>query len=113
MQHLLSFVDEADEKLFQEREKQIHPIQDDKIVTAWNGMMVSPLAIAGEVLAEPRYVDAAMRAANFILKHNLDGAGELLRVNLQGNSSIPADQEDYAYFVQALLALYDVTSETE
>jgi len=113
LRQFLSFADEADKKLRREREKRIHPLRDDKIVTAWNGMMVSSLAIAGEVLTEQRYVDAAIGAANFILKHNLDEAGELLRVNLRGNASIPAAQEDYAYFVQALLALYDVTGDTD
>jgi len=112
LKRLVSFVNEAGKKLLQEREGRIHPLRDDKIITAWNGMMISALAVSGEVLDEPRYIDAAIRAAKFLLKHNVDEAGALLRVHLHGSSSISATQEDYAYLAQALIALYDVTGET-
>ena len=111
MKRLVLFINEAGKKLLNEREKRIHPLRDAKILTAWNGMMISALAVSGDAMDEPRYVDAAIRAAKFLLKHNVDEANALLRVHLHGSSSIPATQEDYAYLAQALIALYDVTGE--
>ncbi len=112
LQQFVSDVDDANSTLLQVREKRVHPLRDDKIVTAWNGMMISTLAIAGEVLKEPRYVDAAIRCAKFLLEQNVVQDNTLFRVHLLGKSSIPAAQEDYAYLAQALLTLYDVTGQS-
>ena len=104
-------VDRIRETLYQTREKREHPLRDQKILTAWNGMMISSLAQAGVLLGEPRYTKAASQAALFIWQHNRKGAGELSRVHLQGSSSIDAQQEDYAYFAEGLIHLYDATNE--
>lgn len=95
--------------LYQVREQRPHPARDEKIVTAWNGMMITTLALAGQQLSEPQYTEAAIRAAEFIWRHNRKSTGVLYRVHLNGNSSVAASQEDYAWLGEALIALYDVT----
>ncbi|MFT5599550.1 MAG: hypothetical protein ACI9YO_002941 [Gammaproteobacteria bacterium] len=104
-------LDRIRETLYQAREKRVHPLRDEKILTAWNGMMITSLAQAGVLLDEPRYTNAAVRAAQFIWQHNRKNLGELKRVHLNGSSSIDAQQEDYAYFAEGLIHLYDVTNE--
>ena len=99
------------EKLRIKREERIHPYRDEKIVTAWNGMMITSLAIAGELLNDQRYREAAITAAQFIWKHNRADDGGLWRTHLHGSSSIDATQEDYAYYAEALLQLYDMTGD--
>ncbi|MEE9411952.1 MAG: DUF255 domain-containing protein [Methylococcales bacterium] len=95
-----------------EREKRIHPLRDDKVVTAWNGMMIVALAEAGDALQEPRYTTAAINAAEFLWKAHRKQDNSLWRASLNDNASIPASQEDYAYLAEAFLSLYDVSGET-
>jgi len=90
------------------REARPHPLRDDKILTAWNGLMISAMAVGGRVLAEPRYVDAAARAANFVLAH-LRKDGRLQRSWRDGRSSGPGFLEDDAFYVAGLLDLYEAT----
>ncbi len=106
---LLSRVDRIRERLYQSRETREHPLRDEKILTAWNGMMISTLAQAGVLLDEPGYTDAAVRAAEFVWQHNRQDTGELWRVHLDGSSSIKAQQQDYAYLAEALVHVYDAT----
>jgi uncharacterized protein len=87
------------------REARPHPLRDDKVLTAWNGLMISALANAGRILAEPRYVDAAARAADFLLATSVDG--RLQRSWKDGRVSGPGFLEDDAFFVAALLDLYE------
>ncbi|WP_275099688.1 DUF255 domain-containing protein [Sedimenticola hydrogenitrophicus] len=108
---LLDHIDRIRERLYQAREARPHPLRDDKILTAWNGMMITTLAQAGDLLGEPRYTEAAARAARFLWEQNHRETGELWRVHLDGSSSIPALQEDYAYFAEGLLQLYDGTGD--
>jgi uncharacterized protein YyaL (SSP411 family) len=82
------------------------PHLDDKILTAWNGLMISAFALAGAVLNEPRYVEAARRAADFIVTRMYED-GVLLRRYRAGDAAIPGFLDDYAMFVQALLDLYE------
>lgn len=106
------------------RAKRVPPFRDEKILTAWNGLMISALARAGRALREERFTEAAKRATEFILGRLVDGEGNLLR-RFKGAGSAPAsvvgfaqteDQvaihgflEDYAYFAAALLDLYEAT----
>ena len=85
-----------------------HPLRDEKILTAWNGLMISALAFAGRVLGESRYVAAAVRAADFILAE-MRPAGRLQRSWKDGRSSGPGFLEDNAFFVAGLLDLYEAT----
>ncbi|MGA7234832.1 MAG: thioredoxin domain-containing protein [Bryobacteraceae bacterium] len=92
--------------LLQARGKRPRPHLDDKILTGWNGLMISAFALGGAVLNEPRYAEAARRATEFILEKMYAG-GKLLRRYRAGEAAIPAFLDDYALFVQALLDLYD------
>ncbi len=104
-------IDRIREALYRARESREHPLRDEKILTAWNGMMISTLAQAGMLLDKPGYTAAAVRAAQFIWEKNRPEVGELSRVYLDGSSSIPGHQEDYAYFAESLLHIYDATGE--
>ncbi len=93
--------------LLQARAKRPRPHLDDKILTAWNGLMISAFALGGAVLNEPRYAEAARRAAGFIIDRMYSHDGGLLRRYRAGEAAIPAFLDDYALFVQALLDLYE------
>jgi len=108
---LQNSVNRINQQLWQERQKRIPPLRDDKIITSWNGMMITAFAQAGDFLDEPRYLDAATKAAEFIWNHNRDKKGELQRVNLNNNASVNAIQEDYAYLAESFLTLFDITGE--
>jgi len=101
-------VREASAKLLEARGKRVRPHLDDKILTAWNGLMISAFAKAGAALDEPRYAEAARRAADFIVARMYDPqTGILLRRYRQGEAAIPGFLDDYASFAQALLDLYE------
>ncbi|MGH2651197.1 MAG: thioredoxin domain-containing protein, partial [Actinomycetota bacterium] len=72
-------VEGARRKLFEIRESRVRPATDDKVLAAWNGLAVSALAEAGRAFGEPRYVEAAVAAAEFVLTRLRDGSGRLLR----------------------------------
>ena len=111
LSELLSKVDQINELLWQVREKRIPPLRDDKILTAWNGMVISALAEAGHSLNDPVYLKEAKRTAEFLWQHNRMASGRFFRAYLNGTASVTAAQEDYAYFAEALLRLYDVTGD--
>jgi uncharacterized protein YyaL (SSP411 family) len=86
----------------------VRPHLDDKVLTAWNGLMISAFAKGGAILSEPRYTAAARRAADFILTRLYDAkSGKLLRRYRQGDAAIPGFLDDYAFFTQGLLDLYE------
>ena len=90
------------------RGKRVRPYLDDKILTAWNGLMISAFAKGAQVLDEPRYLKAAQRAADFILFWMWDPKLDVLfRRYRDGNAAIPAFLDDYAFFIGALLDLYE------
>lgn len=108
---LHSQVDKIRQALRISRIKREHPLRDDKILTAWNAMVISALAEASWDLNQPEYLDKAMQAAEFLWHNNRMDSGKLYRANLKGQASVIAVQEDYAYFAEALLRLYDVTND--
>jgi hypothetical protein len=95
--------------LFEVREKRIKPGRDDKMLTAWNGLMLASLAEAGAVLDRQDYVQAAVRAADFVLTRLRDGKGRLLRSYKDGQNKFDAYLEDHAYLADGLLALFQAT----
>ena len=98
----------AKERLLAMRNRRPRPDRDDKILTAWNGLMISAFALAAQALDEPRYQLAAERAAGFILSRLHNGQkGPLLRRYRAGESAVPGFLEDYAFLVQGLLDLYE------
>lgn len=111
LDELLTRVDRIRQRLYEVREERIHPLRDDKIVTGWNGMMITSLARAAEVLGEKRYRAAAARAAEFLWKTNRGSDGSLWTVHLAGSSSVEGNLEDYAYLAEGYVSLYDVTRE--
>ncbi len=103
---------ETAEKLLAARSKRVRPHLDDKVLTAWNGLMISAFAQAGAVLPDvenaSRYTQAAHRAAGFVIQHMLHD-GVLYRRFRDGDTAIAGFLDDYAGFVQALIDLYETT----
>jgi uncharacterized protein YyaL (SSP411 family) len=93
-------------RLFEVRAKRPKPHLDDKIIVAWNGMMISAFARAAQVLDDPRYLAAAQGSAKFIKAHLWRG-GALIRSFRQGPSAIAAFADDYAALIAGLLDLYE------
>ena len=83
--------------------------KDDKILTAWNGLMIAALAKAGLVLEESHYLEAAGRAVDFISGHLTGRNGRLLARWRDGQSDHPGKLEDYAFYAWGLLELYGAT----
>ncbi|MBU0755190.1 MAG: thioredoxin domain-containing protein [Planctomycetes bacterium] len=106
-------LEKAREKLFLLRERRIHPSKDDKILTDWNGLMISALARGAFILQEPGYAAAARRAADFVLQRLRTSEGRLLHRYRSGEAGIPAHLEDYAFLVAGLLNLYEATFDPE
>lgn len=100
-------------KLFEEREKRIHPHKDDKILTDWNGLMIAALAKAGAVFEEEKFVRSAESAVNFISDNLKTGAGLLLHRFRDGEAAINGNLDDYAFMIFSLLELYDATFKVE
>ncbi|MBI3186590.1 MAG: thioredoxin domain-containing protein, partial [Gammaproteobacteria bacterium] len=98
-------------KLLAVRQQRIPPMRDNKIITAWNSLMITALAESGHLLNEPGYIAAANQAAEFIWRHNRDKHGLLNRIHLNGRSSTRATLEDYSFYLQAVLALYDANGD--
>jgi uncharacterized protein YyaL (SSP411 family) len=105
-----SALDAAASTLMKIRNTRVRPHHDDKILTAWNGLMISAFAKGARILAEPRYLEAARRATAFLLT-NLDVDNVLLRRWRDGEGGIGGFLDDYAFFVQGLLDLYEADFE--
>ncbi len=102
-------IEAARAKLFDHRERRVHPYKDDKILTDWNGLFIAALAKAGGALGEERYTAAAERAADFVLRELSAEDGRLVKRWRQGEAGLPAHLEDYAFTVWGLLDLYEAT----
>ncbi len=102
----LKKIDAINAKLYAARAQRKQPGLDDKVLCAWNGLMISGLVAGGEALNEPRFVEAAERAARFVLEHMRTPEGQLARVWRDGEATIPAILEDYAMLAQGLLSLH-------
>ncbi len=121
IEKLFSQLDDINQELYQARKQRIAPAIDNKVVTAWNGMMITAFAQAGKQLHRADYLQAAVDAAEYLwlthhyaAKDHIDSNGTqqqpgLWRISLNGKTSIVATQEDYAYLIQAYIALYDAT----
>ncbi len=96
----------AREKLFEVRRNRVPPLKDDKVLTAWNGLMIAGLARAGAALGEPELIRAAARAADFILANREPDTGRLFRRWRQDEKTWPAFADDYAFFIWGLIELY-------
>lgn len=99
-------------KMFDFREKRIHPHKDDKILTDWNSLMISALVKAYLVFDNKNFLAAALSADSFIKKYLFDRK-KLLHRFRDGNSAFDANLDDYAFYIQAQLDLFEVTSEAK
>ncbi|MFN2427948.1 MAG: thioredoxin domain-containing protein [Candidatus Binatia bacterium] len=110
-ERMRELLEAAKARLYQARTKRPAPLRDDKILVAWNGLMISAYARAAETLNEPRYAAIAERAAGFVLG-NMRANGRLLRSHKDGAAQHNAYLDDYAFFIAALLDLYETTGDT-
>jgi uncharacterized protein YyaL (SSP411 family) len=95
--------------LFGARSKRVRPGRDDKVLVGWNALAIDTLARAAGVLDEPRYLEAAVRCASFILREVRKGDGRLLHTWRGGVAKLDAYLDDFAGMVNALVSLYEVT----
>ncbi|MCS6884052.1 MAG: thioredoxin domain-containing protein [Acidobacteriota bacterium] len=95
-------------KLLEARAKRIPPGRDDKILTSWNGLMISALAEAGAVLDRPDFIQAAVKATEFIFSNCFKG-DRLMHSYKNNTAKFDAYVEDYAYLSNALISLYEAT----
>jgi len=103
-------LEESRKLLVEARNQRPRPSRDDKVVTSWNGLMVSAFARGARVLNEPRYLKAATRAADFVqTKLYRQSDDILLRTYREGESKIEGFTDDYAFFIQGLLDLYEAS----
>jgi uncharacterized protein YyaL (SSP411 family) len=113
---LLKKLEPVKKRLFDERAKRLRPFLDTKVLTAWNGQMIAGYAVAGKVLGEKKYVEAAARAADFVLKNLRSKDGRLFRTWSAAPGQKPQARlngylDDYAFLVHGLLCLHDTTGE--
>jgi uncharacterized protein YyaL (SSP411 family) len=104
---LLQKIKTAKAKLLQERGKRVRPGLDDKCLTAWNAMAIKGLAESAEIFGNPHYYELAKKAATFILNNLNTPDGGLYRNFKNGKATIPGFLDDYAFFIEALIALYE------
>ncbi len=97
------------ERLLERRSRRIRPLRDEKIITAWNGLMIAALAKGGLIGGKQEHIDSAARAAAFILSNLRRTDGRLLRSYLNGPSDTPAFLEDYASLCLGLIELFEAT----
>ncbi|MCC6579053.1 MAG: hypothetical protein IT440_01325, partial [Phycisphaeraceae bacterium] len=99
------------QRLLAARSRRKQPGTDDKVLAAWNGLMLAGLAETGRVLGESRYLDAAKLAAEALIERLVRSDGSLLRTFRGHQAKVPAFLEDYAHLVHGLLALRRATRE--
>jgi len=108
-EELENTLEDCRRKLFAAREKRVHPLKDDKIITSWNGLMIAALSKDSQVFGDNAYADAAANAAQFILKNLTTNDGRLLRRFRQEEALYPGYLDDYAFLVWGLIELYEAT----
>ncbi len=107
-ERLAAAITRGKQLLFEAREHRIKPARDEKILTAWNGLMLRSFAEAARVLKRDDYLQIAINNAEFLITQ-LKRDGRLLRTHKDGQSKLNAYQEDYAYLIDGLLSLYEAT----
>ncbi len=111
LSELQTILTKVREKMLLQRAKRPKPFRDDKIITAWNGLMIAALARAGKILKQPRYLEEAERAFSFIQNNLVSSSGRLLRRYRDNEAAVPAFLDDYAALVWALLELYKASGQ--
>jgi uncharacterized protein YyaL (SSP411 family) len=112
VEELKATLGKARKTLFATREKRVKPARDEKVLTSWNGLMLASFAEAGAILDRRDYSDIARKNARFVLD-NLRRDGLLLRSHKDGQAKLNAYLEDYSFYVDGLVALFEATGELE
>jgi len=112
-QNLGNSLSKIRQQLYKTRQNRVPPLRDNKVITEWNGMMITALAEAAMIQNSPPYLKAAQQAANFIWQQCRDSDGLLLRTHLKNEASTTATLEDYAFYLESLLTLYDATDNNQ
>ena len=109
LESLCTELESSKEKLLEVRDQRVRPGKDDKILASWNGLMIHSMARTGAVLDQPHFVDAAVRAAEFVLRDMTKDDGRLLHTYRHGTAKLDAYLDDYANMANALVTLYETT----
>jgi uncharacterized protein YyaL (SSP411 family) len=104
---------EARSKLFEAREKRVHPGRDEKVLTSWNGLMLAAFAEAARVLGREDYQEVAERNAEFLLRELRQENGRLLRSWKDGEAKLNGYLEDYSHLIEGLLELYQTSFDAQ
>jgi hypothetical protein len=99
--------------LLKVRETRIPPGKDTKILTSWNGLMLAPLAEGARILGQERYLDAARKAAAFLLDKMVESDGRLLHSIRDGRAKLNAYLDDYANLIDGLTRLFEASGESQ
>ncbi|WP_442952356.1 thioredoxin domain-containing protein [Paenibacillus sp. UNC451MF] len=113
LDELTQTIERCRQTLFTYREQRVHPGKDDKVLTSWNGLMIMAMAKGYKVLERPQYLEAAARAARFIISKLRRRDGRLLARYRDGESAFAAYLDDYAFMVWGLIELYEASFELE
>jgi len=113
IEELASSLNQCREKLYAVREQRIKPGRDEKILVSWNGMMISAMAMAGAILNEPNYVQAAVDAARFAVSTIRDENGKLLHSYKDGQARFAAYLDDFACLIDGLVELYQTSGDEQ
>jgi uncharacterized protein YyaL (SSP411 family) len=108
LEELEAAIGRAKGLLLEIREGRVHPSRDDKILSAWNGLMIRSFSEAASVLRREDYLQAAASCASFVLE-SLRQDGRLLRTYKDGQARLKGYLEDYAFMADGLLALYEAS----
>ena len=111
-EHAIKLLESARKKLFTVREQRVRPGRDEKVLTAWNALMIKGMAQAARILNEPRYLDSALAATHFI-QQQLFKDGRLLATYKDGHARLNAYLDDYAFLLDALLELLQTRWDSE
>jgi uncharacterized protein YyaL (SSP411 family) len=112
-EQIVQIVKEASTTLFAEREKRVKPGRDEKILTSWNGLMISGFAKGFAVSGDEKYLQTAKSAFEFIESKLASNDGRLRRTFKDGQSKLNAYLEDYAFYITGLLDLFAANSKQE
>jgi uncharacterized protein YyaL (SSP411 family) len=110
---VVQLLSDASTKLFAAREKRVKPGRDEKILTSWNGLMISGFARGYAISGETKYLQAAKNTVRFIESKLASNNGRLRRTFKDGQSKLNAYLEDYAFYVSGLLDLFATNSKQE
>ncbi len=99
-------IESARARLLPVRSRRVWPGRDEKILTAWNGLMIRGLAIAARVLDRPDFAEAATRAVDFLRRHCLEGR-QLLASYKDGRARFPAYLDDHAFLLDGLMSMLE------